>query len=132
MCFRSGAIHLEDVQSFNEFGNVPLDFKTSFITPILKKFTLDKTDVNNSYRVISNLSVISKLVCSQLVCYLDANSLMLRNQSAYHRHYSTKSALTVVLSDIIQVLDSGGVVLLSLLDLSAAFDCVEPLIMIYF
>ena len=64
-------------------GIVPLDFKTSFISPILKKFTLDKTDVN-SYRPISNLSVISKLlervVCSQLVCYLDANSLIQRNQ----------------------------------------------------
>ena len=33
--------------------------------------------------------------------------------------------MTVVFSDIIQALDSGGVVLLSLLDLSAAFDCVD-------
>ena len=50
---------------------------------------------------------------------------MLRNQSAYRRLHSTESVLTVVFSDIIQALDSGGVVLLSLLDLSAAFDCVD-------
>ena len=71
----------------------------SFITPILKKSTLDKTDVN-SYRPISNLSIISKLlervVCSQLVCNLDANSLMPCNQSAYRRHHWTEFALTVV------------------------------------
>ena len=88
-------------------GIVPLDFKASFISPILKKFTLDKTDVN-SYRPISNFSVISKTsraVCSQLVYYLDANSLMLRNQSAYRRYHSTESALTVVFTDIIQALD---------------------------
>ena len=110
-------------------GIVPLDLKSSFITPILKKSTLDNTVVNR-YRPISNLSVISKLleeaVCSQLVCYLDANSLMPRNQSAYRRHHSTEYALTVVFSYIIQALDSEGVVLLSLLDLSAAaFDCVD-------
>ena len=102
-------------------GVVTPDFKTSFITPILKKSTLDKTDVN-SYRPILNLSVISKLleraVCSQIVCYLDGNSLM------PSIHVSSTSFNGVCI-DIIQALDSGGVVLLSLLDLSAAFNCVD-------
>ena len=39
--------------------------------------------------------------------------------------FDEESASTVVFSDIIQALDSEGVVLLSLLDLSAAFDCVD-------
>ena len=48
---------------------------------------------------------------------------MPRCQSAY-RHW-TESALAVVFLDIIQVLDSGNVALISVLDMSAAFDCVD-------
>ena len=83
----------------------------------------------NNYRPISNLSVISKLleraVCSQLAEYIDDNNLMPPNQSAYRRSHSTETALTVVFSDIIRELDRGNLVLLSMLDLSAAFDCVD-------
>ena len=60
-------------------GCVPASFKYSFVTPILKKTGLDKADPS-SYRPISNLSVISKmlehLVARQLVTYLDANRLL--------------------------------------------------------
>ena len=47
------------------------------------------------------------------------------NQSAYRRLHSTETALTAVFSDIINELDRGNLVLLSMLDLSAAFDCVD-------
>ena len=80
-------------------GQVPKALKEAYITPLLRKLTLDSDDVNN-YRPISNLSVLSKLlekaVCKQLVSYLDANNLMPRNQSAYRRNHSTESALTKV------------------------------------
>ena len=69
--------------------------------------------------------LLERAVSSQLVSYLDTNGLMPRNQSAYRQHHSTKSALTVVFTDIIEALDSGNVALFSLLDLSAAFDCVD-------
>jgi len=50
-------------------------------------------------------------------------------QSAYHvayrRHHSTETALLKVLSDIYAAIDRQQVTLLSLLDLSAAFDCVD-------
>ena len=78
---------------------------------------------------MSNLSVISTLieraVCSQLAEYPDNNNLMPTNQSAYRRSHSTETALTVVFSDIISELDRGNLMLLSMLDLSAAFDCVD-------
>ena len=64
-------------------------------------------------------------MCSQLPEYLDDNNLMLPNQSAYRRSHSTETALTAVFSDIIGELDRGNLVLLSMLDLSAAFDCVD-------
>ena len=51
-------------------GTVPSFMKSAYITPRLKKADLDPTDAK-SYRPISNLSVLSKLlerlVCEQLV-----------------------------------------------------------------
>ena len=46
-------------------------------------------------------------------------------QSAYRRHHSTETALLKVLSDIYDAVDRQQVTLLGLLDLSAAFDCVD-------
>ena len=103
------------------------------ITPLIKKPTLDSNDINN-YRPISDLSVLSKLLeksaCKQLVSYLDANNLTPRNQSTYRRNHSTESALTTVYYDIMSAIDTGNFVLLWLLDLSAAFDCVAHEILI--
>ena len=62
-----------------EHGSVPSSFKCAYITPLLKKADLDSADVK-SYRPISNLSVVSKLlerlVSSQLVKYLKDNDLL--------------------------------------------------------
>ena len=53
--------------------------KSAYITPRLKKADLDRTDAK-SYRPISNLSVLSKLlerlVCEQLVTYMRDNGLL--------------------------------------------------------
>ena len=46
-------------------------------------------------------------------------------QSAYRRYHSTETSLLKVLSDIYAAVDNQQVVLLGLLDLSAAFDCVD-------
>ena len=82
-----------------------------------------------SYRPISNLSVLSKLperlVSKQLVAYLLENDLFPDLQSAYRSNHSTETAVLKVLSDILLALDSGKLALLSLLDLSAAFDSVD-------
>ena len=50
---------------------------------------------------------------------------MPRLQSAYRRHHSTETALLKVLSDALTAADNQQVTLLALLDLSAAFDCVD-------
>ena len=109
-------------------GCVPPTLKEAYITPIIKKPQLERSDINN-YRPISKLSIILKhlerAVCSQLAEYLDNNNLMRSNQSAYRRSHSTETALTAVFSDIISELDRGNLVLFSMLDLSAAFDCVD-------
>ena len=111
-----------------EHGVVPLSMKSACITPILKKADLDSSDPK-SYRPISNLSVLSKLlerlVSKQLVAYLFENDLLQDLQSAYRSNHSTETAVLKVLSDILLALDSGKLALLSLLDLSAAFDIVD-------
>jgi len=118
-------------QLFNwslEHGAVPSSMKAAYITPIVKKANMDPTDPK-SYRPISNLSVVSKLlerlVCQQLVSYLKTNSLLPDLQSAFRAHHSTETAVLKVMSDILLALDSGNLALLTLLDLSAAFDSVD-------
>ena len=77
------------VELFNRsmmLGVVPTAFKAAFITPLLKKSDMDPADTK-SYRPISNLSVLSKLlerlVARQLISYLTASVLLPDLQSAY-------------------------------------------------
>jgi len=66
-------------QLFNsclEHSTVPSSFKSGYVTLLLKKADLDAADVK-SYRPITNLSVVSKLlewlVAQQLTTYLPAS-----------------------------------------------------------
>lgn len=114
-----------------QHGVVPSRMKSAYITPILKKADMDSLDTK-SYCPISNLSVLSKLgklferlVSKQLVKYLTDNRLLPDRQSAYRRFHSMETAVLRVLSDILMALDSGDLAMLTLLDLSAAFDSVD-------
>jgi predicted DNA-binding protein len=109
-------------------GSVPSEFKAAYITPLLKKENLDPDDVR-SYRPISNLSVMSKLlerlVAQQLLNYLNISKLLPELQSAYRARHSTETAVLKVLMDILRAVDAGDLAALALLDLSAAFDTVD-------
>jgi len=109
-------------------GLVSSVFKAAYVSPLLKKPGLDPADVK-SYRPISNLSVLSKLlerlVARQLINYLTTAGLLPDLQSAYHAHHSTETAVLKVLADILRAVDSGDLSVLTLLDLSAAFDTVD-------
>jgi len=109
-------------------GRFPSCFKRSFITPIVKKAGLDKEDVQ-SYRPISNLSVLSKLIerliARRLIDYIHDANLLPSFQSGFKPLRSTESAVLKVLSDLLEALDRGEVGVLLLLDLSAAFDTVD-------
>ena len=109
-------------------GQFPALYKAASITPIVKKAGLDPTDTK-SYRPISNLSVVSKLlekfVARRVVDYLLSHNLLPTFQSAYRPFHSTETAVLRVLSDILEAVDNGDAALLVLLDLSAAFDTVD-------
>ena len=111
-----------------EDGYFPEDFKVAEITSVLKKANLDASKPEN-YRPISNLPFLSKLlervVNGQLLQHLQDSHLLPENQSAYRKCHSTETCLLKVTSDALMAADQGKLTLLGLLDLSAAFDCVD-------
>jgi hypothetical protein len=109
-------------------GILPVSEKSALVTPIMKKHNSDP-DSPSSYRPVSNLTFVSKLierlVYGQLTTYLLDHHLLPPQQSAYRKHHSTETAMLKITSDIYDAADAGHVTLLALLDLSAAFDTVD-------
>ena len=56
---------------------------------------------------------------------MSSNELYSKYQSAYRKHHSTETALLKVQNDILCAIDRHDEVILSLLDLSAAFDTID-------
>ena len=94
----------------------------------MNKLILD-WNIFKNYRSVSNFSFISKLtertVCVQVVNHLKENDLYEIFQSAYRQLHSTETALLRVQNDIIHAVDSEVGAMLTLLDLSAAFDTID-------
>ncbi|XP_054605029.1 uncharacterized protein [Nothobranchius furzeri] len=114
-------------------GVVPAALKAAVIRPTLKKPGADVSVIEN-YRPISTLPFTSKLlekvVYQQLVSHLADSDLFEVFQSGFRSGHSTESALLRVLNDIYLSLDQGTSVLLLLLDLTAAFDTVDHVILL--
>ena len=109
-------------------GVFPKGAHTAIIKPTLKQSTLDRNELK-SYRPVSNLPFIGKLIekaaCNQLNKHMESNSLLDPFQSAYRPKHSVESALIRVKNDIMFALNSDRVILMVLLDLSAAFDTID-------
>ncbi|MCJ8738156.1 hypothetical protein PDJAM_G00032410 [Pangasius djambal] len=109
-------------------GHVPTSFKRARVIPILKKPSLDPSDISN-YRLVSLLSFLSKTlertVYNQLSLYLSQNNLQDPNQSGFKPIYSTETALLAVTEKLHAARSAKLSSVLILLDLSAAFDTVN-------
>ena len=126
-------LHFCDIIRTSLFTSVvPDSMKLAYITPILKKSSLD-TSILSNYRPISQLSTISKVlervVSSQLTSYLVSNSIADKFQSAYLPLRGTDTALSKIINDIAISIDSNSPTYLILLDLSSAFDTVNHAIL---
>ena len=109
-------------------GLFPSAFKSVIVKPLLKKTTLNPEILKN-YRPVSNLSFLSKIlekvVLRQLSSHLLTNNLFYSHRSAYRAGHSTETALLKIVNDLLSALDEDKLSLLSLLDLSAAFDTID-------
>lgn len=109
-------------------GLVPDEMKKAVVTPLLKKPGLDVNILQN-YRPVSNLSFVSKslerVVAARLSKHMCDHGLHEVLQSAYKPGHSTETALLRVHNDILTTMDDRGIVILVLLDLSAAFDTID-------
>jgi hypothetical protein len=114
-------------------STVPSCFKQALVRPLIKKPGLDAEDLKN-YRPVSNLpflsKILEKIIEARLNDHLRQNSLCDDLQSAYRVGHSTETALLKVQNDIAAALDQRSMVMLILLDLSAAFDVIEHKIML--
>ena len=108
-------------------GCVPLSLKQAVVHPLLKKIILEL--ILSNYRPVSNLPFISKVlercVAKQLITHQTLNDFADCFQSAYKEGHSTETALVRVHNDLLSSIDKKNVVLLLLLDMSAAFDTVD-------
>ena len=113
-------------------GCVPSSLKKAVVHPLLKKIILEL--ILSNYRPVSNLPFLSKViercVAKQVNSHQAHNSFADCFQSAYKQSHSTETALVRVHNDLLSSIDNKNVVLLLLLDMSAAFDTVDHRILL--
>ena len=93
-------------------AKLPASQKHTIVLLRLKKPTLDEADLN-SYRPISNLSFVSKLVervvAKRYVEHAELNHLFRARQSAYRHHHSPETPVVSLVNDLIRAVDDGRV-----------------------
>ena len=120
-----GRLHSRDRKtsqpiSFQTGRSIPTHFKRAQLLPLLKKAGLDSS-LPAKYRLVSNLSTVSKVLERLALTRLRPHLLGSPNFSQYWSAY-TKTALLEVLDGVYSAADDKKVSVLIDLDLSAAFD----------
>ena len=113
-------------------GIVPDLFKNAIIKPLIKKPNISANDMKN-YRPVSNLPFLSKVLerlVLKRILHVDRNGFSECFQSAYKCNHSTETALLKLTSDILNNLDVNNACILTLLDLSSAFDTIDHSILL--
>ena len=104
--------------------------KDSVIIPLLKKSGIDP-EVLKNYRPVTNEVFLSKLiekvVSIQLFEHMTLNHLHSKYQHAYKIFHGTETLLLKLVNDFLCAFEDNMVIILLLIDLSAAFDTVDIL-----
>ena len=109
-------------------GFVPQQLKVSKVIPLYKINSGDKHNFSN-YRPISILSsfakLIEKIVCAQLMNYLNNNDLLYKHQYGFRGKHGTSHPLIHFTNNVHDALNSGKFNLSIFIDLKKAFDTVN-------
>lgn len=112
-------------------GKFPEGFKSSIVSPIYKKGPI--FEVSN-YRPISLLNCISKIlekiVCYRLTLHLEENKLLIDQQFGFRAGRSTSDAVSNFLNDLDDSLSQKKHAIGLFCDLTRAFECVNPFILL--
>lgn len=114
-------------------GEFPSPLKLSHVRPCLKNGNLDK-EIFKNCRPLANIpflsKVIEKVAATQTYNYLESYNLLPTMQSAYRKHHSTETTLLRLANDFLRTTNRRRDVVLVLLDLSAAFDTIDHVILV--
>lgn len=112
-------------------GIFPTKWKHSIVVPIIKSGSANEP---SNYRPISLLPVLSKtvekIISAQLIQHLETNNLLSKTQHGFRPNLSTTSALLTLTNQLYANMDSKMVSLVTLCDLSKAFDSVSHSILL--
>lgn len=107
-------------------GIVPRDWKHSVVVPVFKSGNQYEPQ---NYRPISLLPVVSKIlekvIASQLTQHLESNNLLSSTQHGFRSSLSTDTALLTLSNTLYTNMDKKKVSLITVCDLSKAFDSVS-------
>ena len=130
-CIKHAANHIYEALSmvFNQSllqGIFPENFKVSKLTPIDKGG--QETNPYN-YRPISTLSALTqifeKLICKQLVNYLEKHAILYEFQFGFRKGHSTSQAIAEIADNLRNAIDNNLYSCGVFLDFSKAFDTVN-------
>ena len=107
-------------------GSFPSMWKHAIVVPIFKSGDINEP---KDYRPISLLPIISKVlekvIAGQLMAHLERNHLLSKTQHGFRASFSTESALLKLSDKLYQNIDTKQLSLITLCDLSKAFDSIN-------
>ena len=105
------------------------NMKSSVIDPTIKKAGLD-IDVNNNYRPVNNLRFFSKLVERVAKIrkdeHMTLNALHTPEEFGYKKNHNTETMMLGLTDEVLRGFDENQATIVIFLDLSAAFDTIDP------
>ena len=111
-------------------GNILDNFKKGLITPVFKA---NENNEFKNYRPISVLTCFSKLLeklmYKRLIKFIDKNRILTPHQYGFRENRSTKLAIIELTNRLTNAIDKGEFTIGIFLDLSKAFDTINPKIL---